>query len=505
MSSLSTLKTGPQAALTGMQSRHNFKNVTQFRGIKYANVPSRWALSTPVPLPKEGTLDCTKFGPICPQAWIDPRILLRIPAGLTDELEPFDEFECCNLTVTMPSETEVKMDIRKLPVLIWIHGGSQAISLPSPASRICDMRPLVAASISHGQPIIVVSLNYRLSIFAFGDGNSNINLALKDQRQGIDWVKENISIFGGDKDNITLAGESAGGVYTHAHLFTGVSVKRAIMQSGHLPLSPPLSREIGQKRLASVLQKSNADGHASLMETPAESLVNYVRELGWASMWLQKEGTLTDWAIGEERVDELMLGDCEYESNLWRSAFDLLTVDTILSSFKMAPEWCDKLAEQYGVYADRPQSAKVGSLDFLNDYRFAKPVADIAAKWREGQRAVYQYVVDQANPWQHSSRAHHGVELPLLFGGYDLSFDPAAEEVGRQMRAKWISFINGRSPWQSDKIYAFGPLGECKEIDNNEYSLRRRVAHFKLLQSCDPMELSAVYYSLGFGRISLSN
>jgi carboxylesterase type B len=60
-----------------------------------------------------------------------------------------------------------------------------------------DPTKIVADSIKERKPIIFVSINYRLNIFSFGDGREK-NLALKDQRLGIDWVRENIGAFGGD-------------------------------------------------------------------------------------------------------------------------------------------------------------------------------------------------------------------------------------------------------------------------------------------------------------------
>lgn len=201
-----------------------------------------------------------------------------------------------------------------------ILGGSQTMAYGTPASRFADMRPFVAASVAQGQPIIAVALNYRLSIFAFGDGEGEgeFNLALKDQRVGIEWVRRYIDAFGGDPDQITLAGESAGAVYVHGHLFTGAPVKRAVLMSGHLPLSPPLPRGFAGPLLEKLVKKAEEGGYAggSLREVKVDELVGYVREVGWPSMWLQQEGELAKWKIGEEGVEELLIGDCEYEVSL---------------------------------------------------------------------------------------------------------------------------------------------------------------------------------------------
>ena len=106
---------------------------------------------------------------------------------------------------------------------------------------------------------------------------------------------------------------------------------------------------------------------------------------------------------------------------------------------------------------------------------------------------------------QASSRAHHAVDLVLLFGGLDLSFNPAAEKVGKEMRKRWISFVNGEAPWSSEKSFAFGPFGEYNEINANEFAARRRVKHLDLLEKMDIANINAVFGALAAGRISLLN
>lgn len=125
---------------------------------------------------------------------MDVRHLLRIPEDFTIAPEPENEFECLNLEITCPPRSSAT---GPLPVLVWIHGGSQIVTFCSAASKICDPTKIVADSIKVGKPLIFVSINYRLNIFSFGDGKEK-NLALKDQHLGIDWVRRNIAAFGGN-------------------------------------------------------------------------------------------------------------------------------------------------------------------------------------------------------------------------------------------------------------------------------------------------------------------
>lgn len=159
----------------------------------------------------------------------------------------------------------------------------------------------------------------------------------------------------------------------------------------------------------------------------------------------------------------------------------------------------------YQVVAARPTAAKLGALDFVNDARYALPVELIADKLQAAKKNVYKYVVDQSNPWQSSSRAHHAVDLLLLFDGVDLSFNPAAQAVGQEMRQRWISFVSGKEPWSVDQRFAYGPLGECKEIGETQFAVRRRVGHCRVLKEAGMEVYLPILAALTAGRISLLN
>ena len=93
-------------------------------------------------------------------------------------------------------------------ILMPFSGGSQVMTFMPASSPCADTVPFVANSIQRDQPTIVVFVNYRLNIFAFGDGRGSKNLALKDQRLAIEWVVEHIANFGGDPVSFGLAAAS---------------------------------------------------------------------------------------------------------------------------------------------------------------------------------------------------------------------------------------------------------------------------------------------------------
>jgi hypothetical protein len=163
------------------------------------------------------------------------------------------------------------------------------------------------------------------------------------------------------------------------------------------------------------------------------------------------------------------------------------------------------LKRLYGIVPDRSTSCKIGALDLINDQRFALPVEKVQQLWLDSNKSVYRYMVDQANPWQTSSRAHHAVDLILLFGGFDLASNPAADAVGKAMRMKWIQFINGRVPWEPSCAFAFGPYGEVKSIDQSGIKIRRRQNHLDLMERIGWAKVNKAIIPLITGRVSLLN
>jgi para-nitrobenzyl esterase len=196
-----------------------------FRGLPYGAPPTgrlRWRAPQP-PAEWHGVRDATVFAPSCPQ----------LP-GFT--LGPQDE-DCLYLNVSTPRLTDHRHE-KDLPVLVWIHGGG----FTSGSGRDYDPTTLMA------EGVVVVTVNYRLGALGFlshpalasSPGGSSGNYGLMDQQAALRWVRFNIEQFGGDADNVTIAGESAGGTAVLAHLVSRSSrglFRRAIVESGSFALT----------------------------------------------------------------------------------------------------------------------------------------------------------------------------------------------------------------------------------------------------------------------------
>ena len=120
------------------------------------------------------------------------------------------------------------------------------------------------------------------------------------------------------QDNITLAGESAGAVYVHAHMTMGVSMRQAILQFGSLYLSPPIPTEKASS-IAATLEnhlrlKSPLGGPELTLKTaPVEDILGTLEDTGTVSLYLQTEPGLENWRKELGQARRLLIGDCEFE------------------------------------------------------------------------------------------------------------------------------------------------------------------------------------------------
>ena len=252
-----------------------------FRGLPYALPPTgqrRWC--PPVPVPDRGTLrDATRFGAACPQP--DRR------AGSVYECDiPIKDEDCLNLNIWAPQ------DARDLPVFVWIHGGNLL--------RGAGSEPLTngAALAKRGQ--VVVTINYRLNILGYlahpdldaesANGVSG-NYGLLDQIAALEWVKRNIAAVGGDPENVTVAGESAGALSVY-YLLCAPAAKglfnRAIAQSGHICAAQTLKEDVygmgsGHHSGQQILAALGVNSIAELREWDGQALAVAADKAGFAA------------------------------------------------------------------------------------------------------------------------------------------------------------------------------------------------------------------------------
>lgn len=244
--------------------------VLEFRGIPYAQpiLPKqRWQPAKPTPA-WNGVLRAFDFKPACAQ-----------PArfGLT---EASDSEDCLALNITLP-RPRAEISKHKRPVIVWIHGGA----FIGGSSSLYRLDRLAKQT-----DTIVVSLNYRLGVFGFLahpalDAAHQGGYAIEDQRLALRWIKENIASFGGDPENITLFGESAGAAMVCTHLATpeasrGLISKAIILSWACIEPWPTieqaqefglrLAKAIGCEKFTSTLDCLRSKSTHALIETTSD-------------------------------------------------------------------------------------------------------------------------------------------------------------------------------------------------------------------------------------------
>ena len=208
--------------------------VTVFRGIPFAKPPvgkNRWRAPQPCD-DWEGERKCFEFGPISMQdrPGVGDDIYCR-------EFHVDPDIPNSEDSLYLNIWTGAKSTDEKNPVLVWIYGG--AFQWGYTAEMEFNGERLAR----HG--VVVVSIAYRLGVFGFlahpdltdEDGTHPTNFGLLDQKAGLEWVYENIAAFGGDPDNITIAGQSAGGAsvtYALANPSSRDIIKKACVFSGFI-------------------------------------------------------------------------------------------------------------------------------------------------------------------------------------------------------------------------------------------------------------------------------
>ena len=238
--------------------------IALFAGIPYASPPVdglRFAPPTP-PVKRTTILDAKQFGPASPQLPGD---------GLTDSHEVHWDEDCLTLNICTPSADQTKR-----PVMVWIHGGAYRHGTGS-------IPWYDGTRFANESDIVTVTINYRLGALGFaripGAPTSGIN-GILDQISALEWVRNNIESFGGDPNNITIAGESAGAFSVATIMAMNESTglfQKAITQSGagHHVLSQQKAESAGEMFMTALSATSLQDAqHKDIHEVLALSLIH---------------------------------------------------------------------------------------------------------------------------------------------------------------------------------------------------------------------------------------
>jgi para-nitrobenzyl esterase len=429
------------------------RGISLFAGIPYAAPPvGDLRFAPPQPAQDwDGTLDATKFGPAAPQLPGD---------GLTNAQPIQWDEDCLTLNVCTPLA-----DDHKRPVMVWIHGG--AFQNGTGAIPWYD-----GTRFSAEGDIVVVTINYRLGALGFariGEAeNSGIN-GILDQLAALQWVHRNITYFGGDPDQVTIAGESAG-AFSVATLMTmapdGDLFQRAIAQSGagHHVITTNEATQAAERLKNSL----GATTLRELRELSAEEILAAQRKVeeqatefmlaGQIPFYpsITKGGLLPNrpidlFEIGVGAKIALLTGTNADETALWGT--NNIPEEKLERWFQNYVADTTPMIE--AVKKDRPQASPGEiAMALSTDHTFRIPAIRMAESREKHGGKTWMYEFDwKSKAFGGALGACHALEIPFAFGTLDaegadlfLGTDKTPNALGDIMHHAWTAFIRTGTP-----------------------------------------------------------
>jgi para-nitrobenzyl esterase len=460
-----------------------------FKGIPYAAPPVgelRWL--PPQPLQKwEDVRPAREVGAASYQ---NPVILDALSAF--DVKEPQSE-DCLVLNVWTPGS-----DGGRRPVLVWIHGGAFVIG--SGAQAIYDGSVLA----SRGD-VVVVTLNYRLGALGFlnlkeitgGRIPATGNEGLLDQVAALEWVRDNIANFGGDPDNVTIFGESAGGMSVGSLLSLPSAqglFHKAIPQSGACQTAHTLDRAVRVTERTLAALDVEPDDVDALRAVSPQQLLKVQETLATIAA--------SDPEIGGMPYQPVVDGDVQPVLPIERvragsAAGVAVLVGSILEEWRLFgsldPEIAklddDGLLTRISANVERPQAQRLIEtyrksrearglpvtpaelfLAIETDRVFRMPALQLAAAQREHDPRVYNYLFTWKSPALGGLLgACHALELGFVFGTIESAnardfsgSGPAVDALATSIQDAWIAFARSGDP-SGGALGPWAPYGAARE------------------------------------------
>lgn len=433
-----------------------------FAGIPYAGPPiGELRFRAPSSPPRwDGIRDCLEPGPSAMQQ-LDAAEGLPHYARSTVLGSPLSE-DCLYLNVFTPAP-----DSALRPVMVWIHGGGLQTGSG-------DSWPFFEGTFLPDE-VVLVTINYRLNIFGFlyldedfPDAFGTGNLGHLDQIAALQWVKENISLLGGDPGKVTVFGESAGGwsvsqllaIPRARGLFTG-----AIVQSGGADTTVPVAQARERTRLVLEAIGVRAGDWLGLSQVPADELLAQAigkypgTDRGWgpfittAGDSIVPRDSNAEIARGSARDVAVIVGSTHDEWSALRMAFPpaALPEPNYMSALSSLSISLDTLK---AYYAERSESEQAAQATFETDWLFEVPTANLADALLAGGSPVWRYRFDWPSPVQDGALgAFHAIEVPFVFNSLDepaMLGDTPPHSVAIKLHGAWVDFATKR------KVLKFG-------------------------------------------------
>ena len=365
----------------------------------------------------------------------------------------------------------------KKPVMVWIHGGAFEIG------STAEPREEGTNFIQENPDVILVSVEYRLNVFGFfhlshlpdgGDYPDAQNLGLLDQVMALKWVHENIAAFGGDPDNVTIFGESAGGAsVTLLPLIDGAQkyFRRVIGESG----TPVFTRST-EESIACTNEVMEALGCKTVADLQKVEVEKILQAAGIAlnlRTWAERDGRTVPldpyeaYAEGAAKNIDLLQGCNKDEMGYFVWGFGLDAWNAFAADRK-ANKLSQMTADEKALAESYCKDAKDVSPEYSSDTRFIDQLAFIAPLFRMsenqtkagGKAYTYFFTPESGTPL---IRSGHGIELAVVFNHPEetLVTGRALDETFcKILRKMWVQFVKTGNPSLTADI---SPDGKARE------------------------------------------
>ncbi len=363
----------------------------------------------------------------------------------------------------------------KKPVMVWIHGGAYVVGSGSQISY--SGANLVQAQ----SDIIMVNINYRLNMYGFMDfssvpGGENFKTApcngLLDQAMALRWVHENIAAFGGDPDNVTIFGQSAGGgsvsilpVLKEANQY----FQKVIAESGSTTLAFPVSCEAAQGKTKALLEYTGCKTMDDIMALSEEALQDaYVNAVGkftscpYYGTEVLPEAPIELYKKGYAKHISILAGSTADEMRLFMGEGPMLSMEEQkLYAQRAAGDAVPYLKEEDKKYYEefkrvcRIQEPGLVETEFINELMFRVPMLQQLGVQSAFNKTFSYY-------WSYPSSnaevgAAHSVELMFVFNvrglGTSSTFNGTnnSDEIFTSVQQMWTNFARCGNP-STDKV-----------------------------------------------------
>ena len=431
------------------------ENVAAFKGIPYAAPPvnqRRWQ-APEKHQPRPGKQLATDFADACFQDNYNTQWYQKVGKafGASPDIftDPNFSEDCLYLNVWTPSLHQDK----KLPVMVWIHGGSNKAGWSYEANYI-------GAKLAQQGQVIVVSIAYRLGVFGFfshpelTQSTAPANFGLLDQIEALNWINKNIAQFGGDSSNITLFGESAGAANIGNLILSPLAdglFQRAISQSGGFQLwnnADLKSQQTFGHDLATSLDMTDSS-LSTLKNTSAKVLFNKAKQdFSEYYYGAAVDGhVLPDEALNllfkQKLKVDLLIGSNQDEWLMYLDNSPEKLAQMINSYPKEIQGILKKRAQQEPSIARGHDQASTLMDMVCPGYAYAQQIA------KSAKRAyIYRFKRVRTGTGGEKLQAYHGAEIPYVFNTHDdwLTTNEYDAILTTAMIRYWTNFAKNGDP-----------------------------------------------------------